>query len=884
MVGRTISHYRIQSKLGEGGIGVVYKADDTKLERSVALKFLATHVASDEAVRKRFEREAKAVAALDHPNICTVFEIDEAEGMIFLAMAFVEGPTVKERIAQRPLKLDEALEIAVQTAEGLRAAHSKGIVHRDIKPGNVMLNAQSQVKILDFGLARLIDATLTQGASIVGTPAYMSPEQARGQPTDHRTDIWSLGVMLYEIITGSLPFAGERTEAILHAITTSEPEPVTAMRAGVPMELEWIIGKCMNKNPDRRYQHIEELVVDLSTVRKKLNAGAFKLTGSANRSGDSTQQRTIRRAALSAGIGAVAVTLAVIGARALRHSPEETALRTVKFTITPIQLLRGGDNNIDAEVSISGDGKHIAYVESRGRQLWVRDIDQEQARPVPGATEVYQVFWSHDNLSLGYSAGGCYAIRGGCDLVRIPIQGGTPVTITKLDGGFRRASYSSDGETIVYCDSTGLFTVPARGGSPTRIIEHPHIEHPSFLDLPRGRRAYLYQAMDRERPGHAIYVQVVGESQRRFVTLSSSSNPYPAYSPSGHIVYVDGNNESSTIVALPFSLSTLQTSGKAFPIAQRGSSPMVSRTGSLVYSDVPSNRTQLAWVGRSGTTISTVGEPQRQGNLRLSPDGRRLAVEVREGDADLWVYDLDRGIKTRFTSDSAAESLGAWTPAGDRLTYAYFRRGNADLLSKPSSGNGDATLLVGTPLREVDPDWSSDYRFLIYVAVSSETRGDLLYRERHKEGTLGESAIFMKTSANEGTARFSPDGKYVAYMSDESGRNEVFVSDFPKGVNRWQISANGGSAPRWRRDGKEIFYSEGHKLMAVPVEIRSGFSPGKPGQLFEKRDVQSLQYDVAPDAKRFVILERPAGEPPLSVHVAHNWFEEFRGRQRKKTQ
>jgi predicted Ser/Thr protein kinase len=433
MVGRTLSHYRIQAKLGEGGMGVVYKAEDLKLERTVALKFLAPHLVSDEAPRKRFEREAKAVAALDHPNICTVFEIDEAEGTVFIAMAFVDGPTVKEKIAQRPLKLEEALEIAEQTAEGLRAAHEKGIVHRDIKPANVMINRQKHVKIMDFGLARLTDATVTQTAAVTGTPAYMSPEQTQGQLTDHRTDIWSLGVMLYQMITGQLPFTGERVEAVFHAIQSKEPEPVTAVRAGVPMQLELIIGKCLAKNPAERYQHIDDLIVDLSTLRKKLESGVTATAESGSRSGvppaapaGALNRMAIRRAALFAAVGAAAVALSVIGARAFRHSSETAALRTVKFAFTPAQLLRGGNTEIDAEVSISGDGKHIAYVESQGGQLWVRDIDQEQAHPVPGATGVYQAFWSPDNQYIGYSAGQFCA---GCDLVRIPAQGGTPLLI-----------------------------------------------------------------------------------------------------------------------------------------------------------------------------------------------------------------------------------------------------------------------------------------------------------------------------------------------------------------------------------------------------------------------------------------------------------------------
>jgi Tol biopolymer transport system component len=357
-----------------------------------------------------------------------------------------------------------------------------------------------------------------------------------------------------------------------------------------------------------------------------------------------------------------------------------------------------------------------------------------------------------------------------------------------------------------------------------------------------------------------------------------SSNPYPAYSPRGHIVYVDGvTGDSIAIWALPFSLATLQATGKAFPIAQRGSSPQVSSTGTLVYTDAPSNRQQLTWVDRSGKSLSTLGEEQRQNSLSLSPDGHKLAVEVAEADSDIWVYDVDRGIKSRLTFDPDPEALGAWKPSGDEILYSSGRNGNMDVFSRPANGNDGAKQLTSGPLAEIATDWSQDQRFILYWTASPDAKSALFYRERRNDGSFGEPVPFLKTMFNERGGKFSPDGNFVVYVSDESGRYEVYVRDFPKGNQKVQISSNGGIAPRWSRNGKEIFYIEQRKLMAVSVATHPSFSPGTPAVLFEKRSLATANYDVTSDGKRFIILDRP-NERPLLIHVVNNWFEEFRGR------
>jgi Tol biopolymer transport system component/tRNA A-37 threonylcarbamoyl transferase component Bud32 len=868
--GARLGPYEIVAPVGAGGMGEVYQARDTRLNRTVAIKVAAEQFTS------RFQREAEAIASLNHPNICQLYDV----GPDYLVMEFVEGSRLAP--VESPVKL---LDLAVQIADGLSAAHEAGIVHRDLKPDNILVRRDGQVKILDFGLAKsaqptaaaAADATrtrsLTSPGTAVGTVDYMSPEQARGDPNlSAQSDQFSFGLVLYELATGRRAFHRSSTPETLAAIIRDTAEPLPD---SLPAPLRWITERLLAKEPSERYDSTRDLYRELKRVRDGLSRPSGSLpptAAAAPRPAKPAWRRIGWAMALWIAVGA-AVWL---GVREFRRPSEATALRTVRFTITPKQLLRGGDGQIDAEVSVSPDGKHIAYVESQGGQLWVRDIDTEEAHPVPGAVRVYQAFWSPDNRFIGYSSGlGCGARP--CDLVRIPIEGGTPSLITKLKGPFRRASWSSDGETILYGEApNGLFTIPARGGPPTQVITHPHIEHPSFVDLPGGRRAYLYQTADPHgQPPlpHSVYIQVVGESQPRLLVTSASTNPYPAYSPTGHIIYVDGNGDSTAIWALPFSLSKLQATGKSFPIAQHGASPMMSRSGTLVYGDVPSSRWQLKWVDRSGATLSNIGEPQRQDGPSLSPDGRDLVVQGTDSGGDLWVYHLDTGLRSRFAFDAPVDTWSSWTPSGDEITYAAQRGGSLDIFSKPSKGEGEPRLLVSTPLMEHAPDWSPDRKFLIYGTLSPGASRQLLYRERRPDGTLGEPVAFLKSSSNDGLPKFSPDGHFIAYVSDASGRNEIYVRDFPGGGNERRISANGGTMPRWSRNGKELFYVASRRLFAVSIPI----SAKPPEPLFEFHAL-STAYDVSADGKTFVVLDRPADEPPLSIHVVHNWFEDFRGR------
>ncbi|MDX2150671.1 MAG: protein kinase [Bryobacteraceae bacterium] len=883
--GELLAQYRIEGKLGQGGMGVVYLAQDTKLDRKVALKVLAAERASDQQQRLRLSREARAAAAQNHPNIVTVYDAGSDGGVDFIAMEYVPGQSLDRLIPRSGLPAPQLLKYATQIADGLASLHASGILHRDLKPSNIMITTEGRAKILDFGLAKGLEAAaasseaatvtaITEAGTVVGTTAYMSPEQAQGLALDARSDVFSFGAMLYQMATGRLPFDGDSRLAQLSKIVKEDPPPPGVL-APVSPDLERLILRCLRKDPGRRFQTMADLRVALEDVELDTRRpGRFGW----------------RKAIVPAAGLAAAAALVFLVTQVWRGEPESGRERTIKFTVVPSNLVRGADGQIDTEVSVSSDGKHIAYVEQQGGQLYVRDIDQETARPVPGAKNVYQAFWSPDNRFIGYSSGTACGVRGGCDLMRIPVEGGTPVSIVKLNGPFRRANWSSDGETIVFCDTTGMYTLPAKGGAAARVVAHTHIEHPSFLDLPRARRAVLYQAVEPGQRAHGIYVRVLGEDKFRTVLMSASNNPYPAYSATGHIVYVDGNRDQASIWAVPFSLEKLETTGKPFVVARQGASPVVSRNGTLVYGDVPPDRHQLAWVDRSGARVSLIGEPQRQLRPVLSPAGDRLATVVMEDDPELVVHDLTRGTANRLTADRVRKRMGPWMQGGREIAYAASTAvSNFNVLTIAANGSGAGVERIATAAEEYPLDWSEARKTLLYGVNSRETKSDLWYREVRADGSWGEERIFLRTPYEEAAAGFSPDGRYVVYVSDESGRGEVYVRNFPGADKKWQVSAAGGAAPKWRRDGKEILCVSNGTLMSVSVRSGGEFGHEAPVALFRRGSLTLFnfmlglfssaypQYDVTADGKKIVVLERPDGERPLAIHVAHNWYEEFRG-------
>jgi len=730
VIGTRISHYEIVEKLGEGGMGVVYKAEDTRLDRPVALKFLPNHLLGDQEVRRRFEREAKASAALSHSNVCTVHEIDEADGKTFIAMELIEGESLDKKIENGPLKLEEALDIAQQIAKGLEAAHKKGVVHRDIKPQNIMVGDDGHVTIMDFGLAQLTQASLlTRPDQTMGTTFYMSPEQTEGSGTDHRTDIWSLGIVLHEMIAGQRPFKGDYDKAVMYSILNEDAEPLTAVRSGVPMKLEWLVNKCLAKQPSERYQRAAEMIVDLEAMSKKLESAiatqAVKAGGSI--AGPLARYRVIEGMEEPDGtIKYVAEDVELEGPVAIRVLPQSSAEQIERVQRRKQNLLLGATA-----------GPYF-WACSPLSTLWLPRLrslkllcDASRYRPrgpqsVPlfhptgGTSRIFQdplvsascgctisIRTGHErSSSRELSTGEC----SGRPTVSFWVSGGALTTLVQSTGS-RWSAWTPDGESLIFPLDDTLYSVSARGGKPDLWFKAADgdvpVIHPSFFPAAEGTGRLL----GTENRDGTFYVIVLDRASGHRLTLASGFRP--VYDSSGYVVYQ--SLEPEGIWAVPFSVDTMKPMGEAFPIAEGAETPSVALDGTMVYAERPidSGLRRLVWRARNGSLLGTIGQPQDfLASPSLSPDGRRVAVSGADSagaQRDVWIHDVDRPVKTNFTAGWATRrfTFPIWSPQGDQI--AFYSQVTRSLDVQRADGSTESFRLLENVERYSHlSDWSPD--------------------------------------------------------------------------------------------------------------------------------------------------------------------------------
>ena len=864
--GSRLGPYEIVASIGAGGMGEVFKARDTRLDRSVAIKVLPAEFAQNAQLKMRFEREAKTISQLQHPNICTLFDVGEN----YLVMELLEGESLAQRLARGPLPLADVLRYGAEIAEALDRAHRAGIVHRDLKPGNVMIT-KSGAKLLDFGLAKsaVVDVSadgatvhkaLTQEGTILGTFQYMAPEQLEGLEADARTDIFALGALLYEMLTGVRAFQGKNKTSLIGAIVSGEPRPVSAVQPLTPPALEHVIRKCLEKEPDDRWQSTHDIAGELRWISETGSQTGVAAPLVARRK---TRQRILWSVAAVAGI-ALAIASYFAGRRTNSPSP---FYRTSLVIPTSLDYYSG-------PMAISPDGKSVAYAasnEAGQRILWVRRFGETAPLPLPAAVDASAPFWSPDGQTLGY-----FTHR---TLNRISASGGQPEVIAPAAGGGAGGTWNRKGEILFApATDTPILRVAASGGEPvpiTRLQGHRTHRWPHFL--PDGKR-FVFLALrtigGKAQPG--IYLASIdGKEEPKFLTSADSNAVLVEpdrllFGREGILRVQRVDFDEGAMVGEPASIGPVQYSSRY------AASMFSASADTLVYQEKGSEvLSALQWVDRQGNVLGSVGSPAYYWSPRLSRDGKRIAVDksVSSGNGDIWILETTRPGATRFTLDESNESIPIWTTGDAALIYMINpQRAGSDVLIKSLSANSAPVRLVADPARQEYPaDLSSDGRFLLLsvqaLTESSHTGADIYaYSFLDKKVTP-----FLTSPATEDAPFFSPDGKWVVYVSDESGRNEIYVQSFPAPTSQWQISTSGGSMPRFAPNGREIYYvSADGKLMAVPVSTGESFEAGTASPLFavRLREETTPQYDVSADGTRFLLNAlAPRNDPPLAVLI-----------------
>ncbi|MEJ7849650.1 MAG: protein kinase [Pyrinomonadaceae bacterium] len=871
-----LGRYEIISLIGAGGMGEVYRAKDPRLGRDVAIKVLPADFSTDADRLRRFEQEAQAAGTLNHPSILSIYDVASHNGSLYVVSELLEGETLGDRLDGEALPLRKAIEYALQIASGLAAAHEKGVVHRDLKPDNVFVTKDDRVKILDFGLAKLVEQkseiggtdmptrkALTNPGAVMGTPGYMSPEQVRGKPVDHRSDIFSFGAVLYEMLSGKRAFTGETAIETLNAILKEEPPDISATNGKVTPGLDRVIRRCIEKHPEHRFHSASDLGFALETLSDSRSSGSTAFLADAQITGEQSQLHG-RRGGLPGWLGwtaAAVFLLSTIAIGALYFGRSDRQAGIVRFSIAP-------PGRADLGGTLSPDGRQIAFVVTNGQgvtSLWVRSLGELDARQLAGTEDAGFPFWSPDSRFIGFFAGN--------KLKRIEAVGGSAQSLADASAEARGGAWGAEGVILFTTGfSTPLLKVTASGGVPVPVTQldasRNEISHrwPSFL--PDGRN-FLYYSRATDKEAEGIYVGSLDGGDGKFLLNSTAR---AAYSPSpygsgGFLLFM----RDTTLLAQPFDADALELSGEPSVIAEgvltfpgeagptAYAAFSASANGHLIYLTGKEPMTQLSWFDRTGNTAGPIVPPGDYHEPWVSPDGTRIAFG-REGGSDrqdIWLLEVARGIISRFTLDPASEVCPLFSVDASRIFFSSSRAGKMQLYQKPSGGAGTAELLLASDSNAFADDSSSDGRYLLYEIEDPKTSFDLFVLPFFGERV---PSAYLQTEFNETHARFSPDGKFVAYVSDESGRTEVYVQTFPVSGSKWQISIDGGDQPQWRGDGKELFYlSQDKKLMAVPVMPGDSFGAGTPANLFTTQVPTTgltddrNNYFSTPDGKRFLV-------------------------------
>jgi Tol biopolymer transport system component/tRNA A-37 threonylcarbamoyl transferase component Bud32 len=909
MIGKTISQYNILEKLGEGGMGVVYRARDTKLDRDIALKFLPPELTKDASARERFIHEAKAASALSHPNVCAIHDIQDHENQMFIVMDFVDGQTLREK--QDSISFKQAIDIGIQVADGLAAAHEKGIVHRDIKPENIMIRKDGIAQVMDFGLAKLRGnvSRLTKEGSTVGTAGYMSPEQVQGQDTDHRSDIFSFGVLLYELLTGQLPFKGVHETALAYEIVNVDPAPMSSIKPDIDPHLDAIVLECLEKDPRERTQSIAQVSLDLKKYKRdtsRQRASRIAAARSIVRTSEGAQPlggyEPSKGLPIAWIVAASVLFICAVTFGVMYFKRPPTGLQTISAYILPPEKLTfaaqsGGLGG--GHLALSPDGSMLAFVaaDSSGKtRLMVRALNALNAKEFPTTEGACYPFWSPDNRYVGFFQSG--------KMKKIEASGGPSVTICDAPNG-RGGSWNQNGVIIFSNAADPIYEVPAAGGVAAAVTkldtsrnEKTH-RWPHFL--PDGRH-FLYFSRSSfggvERKEDALVVGSLDGNENKRLMAAKGNVVYA----SGCLVYL----RERTLMAQPFDAGKLETSGDAMPIAEPVDYDLAynralfsaSQNGTLIYqSSSTQYGLQLEWFDRTGTSLGTIAPPADYGGVSLSPDGKRLAFDIYDyssGNRDIWIYDIARGLKTRFTFDPSVDQSPVWSPDGSRIAFCSDRKEHLDLYQKTTSGAGVEEVLLESPGAKFPVDWSADGTFIAYIIYEIKKTDDVWILPVDPGGA-GEDRMpfaFLQAESDEDVSQFSPDMRWISYLSNESGNVEVYVCPFIGADGRptvsqsrkWQVSTNGvgynaGVCIKWNRNGKELFYlSNDNKLMAADVKASgSTFDVGAIRPLFEVKAKGLVGfYDVTADGQKFLIGIQVGGQSVTPLTLVTNWHAELK--------